>query len=70
MAETTSAGPGRRDVPGYAKVCGILGLILAVLIPVLGLMLVVPLAIILGPVFAVVLAVRGLQTYRRNHLDR
>jgi len=39
------------EVPGYAKVCGILGLILAivgVIIPVFGVLFVTPLAIVAG----------------------
>lgn len=43
----------RNEVPGYAKVCGILALILAivsVLIPVIGVLYFTPLAIILGVV--------------------
>jgi hypothetical protein len=53
MSQTMHTGPMQREVPGYAKVCGILGLIVAiigVLIPVVGVLFLTPLAIILGAI--------------------
>lgn len=45
------------EIPGYAKICGILALIFAIvgwIVPVLGVILITPIAIILG-----ILALRG-----------
>jgi hypothetical protein len=53
MSATMSAGAVQRESPGYAKVCGILGLVLAiagVLIPFVGVLFITPLAIVFGAV--------------------
>ena len=47
------AVPSFQEVPGYEKVCGIIGLILAILgvvIPIVGVLFVTPLAIIFGAI--------------------
>lgn len=53
MTEATATAKAGAEVPGYAKICGIIALILAivgVLIPVVGVLFITPLAIILGAI--------------------
>ena len=53
MDETATVSTKAFEVPGYAKACGILSLIAAIisfLVPVVGVLFIVPIAIILGAV--------------------
>lgn len=50
---STQAAPALSETPGYAKVCGILSLVVAivgVVIPVVGVLFITPVAIVLGAI--------------------